>query len=74
MATAYHPSSIKKYRYGNLNNLILGSGDIPFRQIDWKHLDNGGKELQNLIKSCLQMQPSMRITAQEAIQHQWFKL
>jgi serine/threonine protein kinase len=52
--------------------LFLGTGDIPFRQIDWKHLDNEGFYIKDLIVKCLKMEPKERITAKEALSHQWF--
>ncbi len=52
---------------------MLGSGDIPFRNIDWKHLENDGILLKDLIKKCLVMNPQDRITAKEAIAHDWLE-
>jgi len=62
MTTAYKPTAMKNYRYG--------SGPIPYRNIDWrKH----SKQLQDLINSCLEVDPTKRITAQEALMHPWFE-
>jgi len=64
MVTAYFPTTIKKYKYG--------TGEIPFRNIDWKHLENEGFLVKDLIIKCLQMNPKDRITAKDALKHQWF--
>ena len=45
MAVAYKPTQVRNYKYG--------SGPIPFRQRDWKHLSDGGSLLQDLISKCL---------------------
>ena len=63
MVTAYLPTSIKKYKYG--------TGDIPFRNVDWKHLENEGCELKDLIIKCLQLDPKNRLTANECLSHPW---
>jgi serine/threonine protein kinase len=39
MCTAYKPTKLCNYRYGNFSKLInfgLGSGPVPFRDRDWK--------------------------------------
>ena len=51
--TAYKPTQVKNYRYG--------SGPIPFRDRDWKKLDQKGKVVQDLIKACLTLEPGKRI-------------
>jgi serine/threonine protein kinase len=63
MAVAYMPTAIKQYKYG--------SGPLPFRKIDWTtfHFE----ELKNLIESCIQIKAENRITANEAINHEWFE-
>ena len=61
MAVAYKPSQVKGYEYG--------SGEIPFRKRDWR---NRSEELKNLIKSCLEIDPEKRITAENALQHPYF--
>lgn len=63
MATAYFPTAIKNYKYG--------SGPIPFRAVDWKYFDFA--KLKDLIIRCLEMNPENRITAKEALNHQWFE-
>jgi serine/threonine protein kinase len=63
MAVAYFPTAIKKYTYG--------SGPIPFREYDWKFFE-GKLLIQDLIQQCLIMDPSKRITAEEALNHPWF--
>jgi len=64
MAVAYFPTAIKQYRYGK--------GPIPFRQQDWKDFDF--PKLKNLIESCLMIDPKERITAKDAINHEWFEV
>lgn len=65
MAVAYFPTAINRYKYG--------SGPIPFRPADWRDFE--GRELiQDLISKCLQMNPTDRITAREALEHPWFKI
>ena len=61
MSIAYKPTAVKNYKYG--------SGPIPFRAVDWRKRD---KTLQDLIEQCLQMDPKNRITAADALQHDWF--
>jgi serine/threonine protein kinase len=63
MAVAYFPTSINKYRYNQ--------GQIPFRKCDWNNFDF--PKIKNIIESCLQLDSSKRITAQEAINHEWFE-
>jgi len=50
---------------------LLGSGDIPFRPVDWKHLENDGLYLKDLIVHCLKLNPKERITAKDALKHPW---
>ena len=66
MAVAYKPTQVKKYQYG--------SGPIPFRPRDWKKLSQGGKLIQDLICQCLQLDPEKRISAKDALEHEWFSL
>lgn len=54
MCVGYKPTQMKNYNYG--------SGPIPFRDRDWKHLSNKGKTVQDLILKCLQIDPDQRIT------------
>ena len=61
LATAYKPTAVKNYKYG--------SGPIPFRNVDWRKRD---KTLQDLIENCLKLDPKERITAADALQHDWF--
>ena len=61
MSCAYRPNQVKNYTYG--------SGDIPFRRIDWK---KRSPELIDLVKSMLQYKPEDRITVKEALDHPWF--
>lgn len=61
MACAYKPTAVKGYKYG--------SGPIPFAASDWR---KRSKAMQNLITRCLEMDPSKRITAKEALEHPWF--
>lgn len=62
MAVAYFPTDFKKYQYG--------TGPIPFRERDWKNFNL--PLIRDLIERCLQMDPSKRISAQEALKHPWF--
>ena len=62
MCVAYLPTAIKKYKYQD--------GPIPFRKSDWCYFDF--PRLKNLIECCIQLDSSKRITAQEAINHDWF--
>jgi hypothetical protein len=54
----------------SINHLIItkcdfvGSGELPFRRVDWK---SKGKHLQSLINLCLQVNPDDRITAEDAL-------
>jgi serine/threonine protein kinase len=64
MAVAYLPTAIKQYKYG--------SGPIPFRTADWR--DYEFNKLKDLIESCLCIDPSKRITVQDAINHPWFDI
>ena len=61
MATAYKPTAVKNFKYG--------SGPIPFRNVDWRKRD---RELQNLISGCLEVDPTKRISAYDALNHPWF--
>ena len=45
LCVAYKPTQVKSYTYG--------VGPIPFRDRDWKHLKNKGKDVQDLILQCL---------------------
>lgn len=64
MAVAYLPTAIKHYKYG--------SGPIPFRACDWSDYDY--EKLKDLIECCLQIDPSKRISAADAINHPWFDM
>ena len=61
MAVAYVPSQVKNYKYG--------SGPLPFRQRDWKHLSVG---IQDLITKCAAFKPGDRLTSVQALNHSWF--
>jgi serine/threonine protein kinase len=58
---AYKPTQMGGYQYG--------SGPIPFRKIDWR---KRSPELIDLVKRMLEFDPNHRITAREALDHQWF--
>lgn len=45
MSVGYKPTQVKNYKYG--------SGPIPFRPRDWKHLSCQGETVQDLIQRCL---------------------
>jgi serine/threonine protein kinase len=62
MAVAYKPTQIKNYSYS--------SGDIPFRQLDWR---GKSSELKDLITQCMSYSPVDRPTAEEALNHPWFR-
>lgn len=62
MAVAYKPTAVKGFKYGEK--------PIPFAPRDWRKKD---KSLQDLICACLEVDPSKRITAREALEHPWFK-
>jgi calcium/calmodulin-dependent protein kinase I len=62
MAVAYRPTQITGFKYG--------SGPIPFRKIDWR---KRSPELQDLIVQMLKMDPSERISADEALRHPWLQ-
>jgi serine/threonine protein kinase len=62
MAVAYFPTAIKKYKYQD--------GPIPFRRSDWKTFDF--QKLKNLIECCINVDSSKRISAQDAMNHEWF--
>lgn len=64
MAVAYFPTAIKQYRYGK--------GPIPFREQDWKDFDFN--KLKNLIEGCLEFDPQKRLTAKDALNHEWFEV
>lgn len=63
MAVAYLPTAIKQYKYG--------SGPIPFRKQDWSDFDYD--KLKNLIEGCLEYDPEKRLTAEDALNHEWFE-
>jgi len=63
MAVAYRPTAIKNYKYG--------TGPIPFLQSHWKKFDF--INLRNLIENCLKIDPKERISAEQAMNHPWFK-
>lgn len=63
MATAYFPTDIRQYKYG--------SGPLPFRKQDWKDLEFD--KIKNLIEGCLKIDPTKRITARDALNHEWFE-
>ena len=51
-----------------------GQGPIPFASRDWKRFEEEERELmQDLIQKCLNMDPEERISAAEALDHEWFK-
>ena len=54
----------------NLSCLSIGSGPIPFRDRDWKNQNPLAKEL---IMACLEVDPSKRISVDDALQHPWFE-
>lgn len=56
MCTAYKPTVLQNYRYG--------AGPIPYRDRDWrKH----NKHIKDLINQCLEIDPTKRVTAQDAL-------
>ena len=61
LSTAYKPTAVRNFKYG--------SGPIPFKNVDWRKRN---KQLQNLIEACMEIDPSKRITAADALQHPWF--
>lgn len=65
MSVGYKPTQVKNYKYG--------SGPIPFRPRDWKHLSDNGRKVQDLIINCLQIDPEKRISVTQALEHAWFK-
>ena len=65
LCTSYKPTQVRNYYYG--------SGPIPFAKRDWQNHENNGELLQDLIQKCLQTDPAKRISAADALQHQWFK-
>jgi serine/threonine protein kinase len=73
MCVAYSPEQVKKYQYCKPKtskfeiNVYLGSEPIPFVKRDWKKID---PEFQSLIKSCLEYEPSNRISAKDALRHE----
>ncbi len=69
MAVAYKPTAMKNYKYGKVV-FKVGSGPIPFLKSNWTKFDF--PNLKNLIESCLEINPSKRITAEDAINHPWF--
>ena len=64
MASAYFPTAIKQYKYG--------TGPIPFRAQDWKDFEFA--KLKSLIEGCLEMNPQKRLTAKDALNHEWFEV
>lgn len=62
MAVAYKPTQIKNFSYSD--------GDIPFRKFDWRRKS---PELKDLISKCMTYDPKCRLSAEEALQHPWFK-
>jgi calcium/calmodulin-dependent protein kinase I len=65
LCVAYLPTAVRGYRYD--------SGPIPFRARDWRHLDEQGSIAQDLILKCLNLDPTQRISATEALNHGFFK-
>jgi serine/threonine protein kinase KIN1/2 len=63
MAVAYKPTQVRRYQYSQ--------GPIPFVARDWKHLENKGADIQDLIIKCLNMNPEERITVDQALAHSW---
>ena len=63
MSVGYPPSQLKNYKYG--------SGEIPFWERDWR---KKSKELRDLIKACLQYNPSKRISSIDALNHPYFSI
>ena len=65
--TAYKPTQVRKFSYSD--------GPIPFVKRDWQRFDEEYCTLvQELIQKCLTVEPEKRLTAAEALQHDWFKL
>ena len=48
----------------------IGSGPIPFRDRDWK---KQSPQAMDLIRACLEVDPTQRITVNDALQHPWFE-
>ena len=63
MCVGYKPTQVKNYMYG--------TGDIPFRPRDWRHLKEKGKYAQDFVLKCLQLDPEKRITVEEALNHEF---
>lgn len=63
MCVAYKPTQVRSYKYG--------SGPIPFRDRDWRRLEDKGAKVKDLITKCLVMDPEQRISVQEALDHPW---
>jgi calcium/calmodulin-dependent protein kinase I len=61
MAVAYKPTAIANYKYGN--------GPIPFRKVDWRKRPL----LQDLVTGMLEFDPEKRLSAEEALAHEWFQ-
>ena len=60
MCVAYKPTMVNNYKYN--------SGEpIPFFVRDWRKLENKGEIVQDLIKKCLVIDPTKRLTASEAL-------
>ena len=49
---------------------VIGSGPIPFRDRDWK---KQSPQAMDLIRACLEVDPTQRITVNDALQHPWFE-
>jgi serine/threonine protein kinase len=61
MAVAYKPTQVKNYKYED--------GDLPFRKNDWR---GKPEELKLLITGCMNMDPELRLTAEDALRHPYF--
>ena len=61
MSVAYTPTQIAGYKYG--------SGDIPFRKIDWR---KRSENLKDFITKILEYDAEKRLSAKECLKHPWF--